>query len=84
MANKLEHSEEMINLYRTLALVQTNAIFSVMSGKDETEIKERAKEVTGLLREALPQEVRANLAAEPKCGGGTTFDPVTQRCKPNV
>lgn len=84
MANKLENSEEMINLYHTLALVQTNSIFSIMSGKDETEIKERAKEVTSLLREMLPQEVRANLGAEPKCGGGTTFDPITGRCKPNA
>lgn len=76
---KLARCEEMIYFYRTLAAVQTNAIFFIMNGTDETEMKERATKVSGHLEEVVGnfQELES---ARP-CPRGSVWNPITGECE---
>ncbi len=72
--NELARSEEMSNFYRTLAAVQRNAIFQIMSGRDAAEMKQRAKEETKLLQKFMNSK-------ENKCPDGQVWNPVTRQCE---
>jgi len=70
--DELLKSEEMKDFYRMLARVQTNAIFRIMRGESETDIKKLAKKETMRLREAAD--------GDHKCPAGTVWDETLQRC----
>ena len=48
--DELEKSEEMSNFHSTLAEFQKRVTFHIMSGKDDTDMKGRAKEATSFLQ----------------------------------
>ncbi|MGI8641449.1 MAG: hypothetical protein ACR2MG_16065 [Pyrinomonadaceae bacterium] len=73
--NELAKSEEMINFYRTLAAIQTNAIFRIMSASTDIEMKRFAREETELLR-SVWQGKGGN-----KCQPGQVWNEVTGRCE---
>jgi len=72
--NELAKSKEMITFYRTLAAVQTNAIFHIMSGNDTTEMKQRAKEETELLQGLM-------ISKGGKCPDGQVWNASTGQCE---
>jgi len=70
--SKLARSDEMRNFYVALAGVQTNAIFRVMSGKDEEDVKKRA----------ITETTRLHKIYSGKCPPGTSRNPITGNCDP--
>ena len=72
--DELARSEEMSDFYRTLAAVQRNAIFHVMSGKNAAQMKEFAKTETKLLQEFM-------CGKGEKCPDGQIWNPVTRQCE---
>lgn len=75
MAKELAKSEEMITFYHTLAAVQTNAIFRIMSGTTEVHMKNLAKQETELLRGLMRHKGEGD-----KCGDGQVWDESLGRC----
>lgn len=73
---ELAKSEEMITFYRTLAAVQTNAIFRIMSGTTAVEMRNLAKQETELLRGLMTNK------GGDKCGDGQVWDASLGRCVP--
>jgi len=64
----------MSNFYRTLAAVQRNAIFQIMSGRDPAEMKQRAKEETELLQGLM-------ISKGGKCPDGQVWNASTGQCE---
>lgn len=76
ITNELAKSEEMINFYRTLAAIQTNAIFRIMSGSTDIEKKRFAEAETELLRRVWQHDKGGN-----KCQPGQIWNEVTKQCE---
>ena len=74
--DELAKSEEMISFYRTLAAVQTNAIFHIMSGTTVVHMKNLAIQETELLRGLM-----SNKGGD-KCSPGQVWDASLGRCVP--
>lgn len=67
----LAKSPELNKFYRELASVQMNAVFRVMSGKNEDEIKQNA----------LEESKRLHSLYGGKCPVGTVRNPITGECE---
>jgi len=69
---KLADSEEMQSFYHALAMVQSNAMFRVMSRKDKEDIKKQA---------VIETERLFALLEGGKCRAGTVWNEITRQCE---
>ncbi len=72
--DELEKSEEMSNFHSTLAEFQKRVTSHIMSGKDDTDMKGRAKEATSFLQNLLSSSGKP-------CTPPNVWNPVTQQCE---
>lgn len=72
-------SEEIIKLYRALAVAQANIILYLRNaGDNKKELKIRATEITEKLEKIIAPEQNPRGS---KCGDGTVWNPITQQCE---
>jgi len=76
---KLAFSDEMNTFYEALGNLQSNAIFQVLKGADEDEIKKRAVEITGHLKNLI-ETLQKEAPPEGRCGPGYRWDEVLREC----
>ena len=72
--DELEKGEEMINFHSTLAEFQKRVTSHIMKGKDDTDMKGRAKEATSFLQKILSR------GGKP-CTPPKVWNPVTEECE---
>ncbi len=72
---ELATSEEMRKLYRALAAVQTNVVYSIVSSKNPKDAKNLAKILTKKLVQC------ANEVLSEKCPPGQIWNPITGQCE---
>jgi len=79
--NRVEHSKEFSELYRTFSAVQAAAIEYVRQGKDDADKKNRAKKAAIALRDGtiVLHGERGEVKLQMLLSGDQCWDPITEQ-----